>query len=152
MVLVLACVEDEWTFSCLHSWKINCAIGWVCIWTQLFTCLHKSFILKIISLITRLLQLERIRKSGLMLPIQLRENYNWIDLFRLLFCRDTGMSLLMLQIRILLFWQHMIQTILFPQFGEVWWVVVGGTLSCIGQSLISNWGSTPFQNVFIFSF
>jgi hypothetical protein len=26
--------------------------------------------------------------------------------------------------------------------------VVGGTLNCIGQSLISNWGSTPPQSVY----
>jgi hypothetical protein len=30
--------------------------------------------------------------------------------------------------------------------------VVGGTLSCVGQSLTSNWSSTSPQSVFVFSF
>lgn len=52
-----------------EDWKINYTIDKIYIWTQLFAYLHKSFILTIISLIRRLLQLGRIRKSKLVLPL-----------------------------------------------------------------------------------
>ncbi len=64
---MLKFVEDEKTFSTLgfKNDKLRNWLGQVNIWTQLFTCLHKSFILKITSLIKRLLQLGRIRKFRL---------------------------------------------------------------------------------------
>ncbi len=55
--------------SCMHSWKISCITSWVYIWTQLFACLHKNFLLKKDFLIKRLSQFGRIKKSRLVLPL-----------------------------------------------------------------------------------
>jgi hypothetical protein len=69
VVVVLGYVKDEQTFSKLPFMKANCTTSWVRIWTQLFACLHKSFILKITSFTMNLLQLGWIKKSGLELPL-----------------------------------------------------------------------------------
>ncbi len=131
-------VEDEQTFSILTSMKDKSCnkLGLhldtiICMFTQ-------KFILKKVSLITRLLQLGRIAKSGLVLLLSSFSSFHntklncscFHDLDKFGDCAsDCAWFLIRL-------WGLLI-------FG-----CDCGTVNCIGQSPISNWGSTPPQSVY----
>jgi hypothetical protein len=57
------------TIICMFAQELSFAACWVYIWTQLSACLHKSFIFKKAFLIKRLLQLGKIKKFRLVLPL-----------------------------------------------------------------------------------
>ncbi len=57
-------------FPLLHSWRMNCTFGRGSILLWLFTCLHKSYLLKRTSFVMKPLLVGKNKKCELVLPLK----------------------------------------------------------------------------------